>query len=62
MRTIPALEAQADLDRILDEVERGESILISRNRKIVARMNPEPEEAGSYETAPKNTPPGLNPD
>ncbi len=62
MRTIPALEAQADLDRILDEVERGESILISRNGRIVARMDPEPAEAGSLETAPESTPPGLNPD
>ncbi|MGA3070813.1 MAG: type II toxin-antitoxin system prevent-host-death family antitoxin [Terracidiphilus sp.] len=40
MRTIPASKAQADLDRILDEVERGESILISRNGRIVARIDP----------------------
>jgi antitoxin (DNA-binding transcriptional repressor) of toxin-antitoxin stability system len=62
MRTIPALEAQVAFDRMLDEVERGESILISRNGKIVARMDPEPEEAGSREMAPESIPQGLKPD
>jgi antitoxin (DNA-binding transcriptional repressor) of toxin-antitoxin stability system len=62
MRTIPALEAQAAFDHILDEVELGESILISRNGRIVARMDPEPEEAGSREMASESIPQGLKPD
>lgn len=29
-----------DLDRVLDEVERGETVKIARNGKVVARISP----------------------
>jgi antitoxin (DNA-binding transcriptional repressor) of toxin-antitoxin stability system len=41
MRQIPDLEAQADFDRLLEDVERGESILITRNGRTIARIHPE---------------------
>ena len=42
MRTIPASKARNDFFRILDDVERGESISITRNGKPIARIIPEP--------------------
>jgi antitoxin (DNA-binding transcriptional repressor) of toxin-antitoxin stability system len=41
MRQIPDLEALADFDRLLEDVERGESILITRNGRTIARILPE---------------------
>jgi ribosome assembly protein YihI (activator of Der GTPase) len=40
MRRIEATEAMVDLDRLLDDVESGESIQIARDGKIVARILP----------------------
>jgi antitoxin (DNA-binding transcriptional repressor) of toxin-antitoxin stability system len=40
MRAIEALDAEADFDRILDEVENGETVLIMRNGIVVARIVP----------------------
>lgn len=42
MRTIQAAEAKTHLLRILDEVERGETIVVTRRGKKVARISPEP--------------------
>jgi len=42
MRTYQASEAKTHLLRILDDVERGESVLITRHGKTVARIEPEP--------------------
>jgi antitoxin (DNA-binding transcriptional repressor) of toxin-antitoxin stability system len=44
MRTIPASTARTYFYRILDDVELGESIQISRNGRVVARVEPLPEE------------------
>ena len=44
MRTIQASEAKTHFLRILDDVERGESIVITRHGKTVARILP-PQEA-----------------
>lgn len=41
MRTIQASEAKAKFLKILDEVERGDSILVTRHGKPVARISPE---------------------
>jgi prevent-host-death family protein len=41
MRSIQASEAKAHFLRILDEVERGESVTITRHGKPVARVVPE---------------------
>jgi prevent-host-death family protein len=43
MQTIQATEVEAHILRILDDVERGESVLITRNGKPVARISPETE-------------------
>jgi prevent-host-death family protein len=49
MRTIQASEAKTHFLRILDDVERGETVTITRHGKIVARISPEssanPEQA-----------------
>ena len=42
MRIVAASEAQSDFSRILDDVEQGESLLISRNGKVIACIDPEP--------------------
>jgi prevent-host-death family protein len=41
MREIQASEAKANLPGLLDEVERGETIVITRNGKPIARIVPE---------------------
>lgn len=41
MQTYQASEAKTHFLRILDEVERGESVLITRHGKTVARISPE---------------------
>ena len=43
METIQASEAKTKFLRILDDVERGESILVTRHGKPVARIVPEVE-------------------
>lgn len=43
MQTIQASEAKTHFLRILDDVERGESVVITRHGKPVARLSPEIE-------------------
>jgi len=43
MQTIQASEAKTHFLRILDDVERGESVTITRRGKRVARLVPEVE-------------------
>jgi prevent-host-death family protein len=43
MQTIQASEAKAKFLSILDEVERGGSVIVTRHGKPVARIVPEPE-------------------
>ena len=43
MQTIQASEAKTHFLRILDEVERGSTIIVTRRGKPVARISPEPE-------------------
>ena len=43
MQTIQASEAKTKFLSILDEVERGESVLITRHGKPIARIVPEAE-------------------
>jgi prevent-host-death family protein len=43
MRTIQASEAKTHFLRILNEVERGESVIISRRGKRVTRLIPDSE-------------------
>ena len=44
MRSIQAAEAKAHLSGLLDEVERGETIIITRHGKAIARLVPEVED------------------
>ena len=41
MREIQASEAKTHLPRILDEVERGETVIITRHGRAIARIVPE---------------------
>ena len=41
MQTIQASEAKTHFLRLLDQVERGESIVITRHGKPVARISPQ---------------------
>lgn len=43
MQTIQASEAKTNFLRILDEVERGESVVITRHGRPIARIVPEAE-------------------
>jgi prevent-host-death family protein len=43
MQTIQASDAKTRFLKILDDVERGESILITRHGKRVARLSPDRE-------------------
>jgi prevent-host-death family protein len=42
-RKVPASEAKAHLSELLDKVERGETIAITRHGRVVARLVPDPE-------------------
>jgi prevent-host-death family protein len=44
MREIQASAAKARLAELLDEVERGETIVITRHGKAVARLVPDPDQ------------------
>jgi prevent-host-death family protein len=41
MREIQASEAKTHLPKLLDAVERGETIIITRHGRAVARLSPE---------------------
>jgi prevent-host-death family protein len=41
MRAVQASEAKAHLPQLLDEVERGETIIITRHGRAIARLVPE---------------------
>ena len=43
MREIQASEAKTHLPQILDEVERGETVVITRHGRAIARLVPEAE-------------------
>jgi prevent-host-death family protein len=41
MREVPTSEAKANFSRLLDEIERGETIAITRYGRRIARLVPE---------------------
>jgi len=43
MREIAASEAKTHLPQLLDDVERGESLIITRHGRAIARLVPERE-------------------
>ena len=43
MKQVQASDAKARLSELLDEVERGETIVITRHNKPIARLVPESE-------------------
>jgi prevent-host-death family protein len=51
IKTIQASEAKTHFLRILDEVERGQTVTITRHGKTVARIVPESEEDAYAEQA-----------
>jgi prevent-host-death family protein len=44
MREIQASEAKTHLPQLLDEVERGETLVITRHGRPIARIVPEPQQ------------------
>jgi prevent-host-death family protein len=44
MREIQASEAKTHLPRLLDDVERGETVVITRHGRPIARLVPERDE------------------
>jgi antitoxin (DNA-binding transcriptional repressor) of toxin-antitoxin stability system len=48
MRHIQASEAEAKFDELLDQVENGETVAITRNGKVIAVFGP--GEAPNFET------------
>ncbi len=44
MRKIQASDAKAHLPSLLDEVERGETVVITRHGEPIARIVPEPDD------------------
>ena len=49
MREIQASDAKARLAQLLDEVERGETVVITRHGKAIARLVPESPPATAQE-------------
>ena len=45
MRVVQASEAKARFSSLLDDVENGETVVITRNGKCVARLTPDEGEA-----------------
>ena len=52
MREVQISEAQDSFDRLLDEVERGETIAITSNGRIIARLMPVENESAAGENTP----------
>ena len=50
MKTISVSEAETHFEQILDEVERGETYLITRDGRIFARMSAGPPSGWAAET------------
>lgn len=48
METVSVRELQRNLKDILERVERGESIEVTKHRRLIGRLSP----AGSSQTAP----------
>lgn len=46
IQTIQASEAKTHFLRILDRVERGETVVISRHGRAIARISPEVKKSG----------------
>ena len=44
MREIQASEAKTHLPKLLDDVERGETLIITRHGRAIARIVPEPRQ------------------
>lgn len=44
MREVQASDAKARLPSLLDEVERGETLVITRHGRPIARIVPEPDD------------------
>lgn len=47
MREVQSSEAKAHLPQLLSEVERGETIVITRHGRAIARLVPEAEQRAS---------------
>ena len=47
MRSIQASEAKAKFLALLDDVERGESLVITRRGKVIARIIPDEDSASA---------------
>jgi prevent-host-death family protein len=51
MKELTAVEAKVKFGAVLDAVERGEEIVVTRNGKVVARIDPANEPGMSQEEA-----------
>ncbi|MGA2046383.1 MAG: type II toxin-antitoxin system prevent-host-death family antitoxin [Terracidiphilus sp.] len=59
MRKIQASNARTHFYSILDSAEGGESVLVTRNGKVVARIEPIPSDEAPGDAAPECTPDEL---
>lgn len=51
MREVQSTEAKAHLAQLLSDVERGETIVITRHGRRIARLTPEPDETAEQRRA-----------
>jgi antitoxin (DNA-binding transcriptional repressor) of toxin-antitoxin stability system len=56
MREIEVAYIIADFDAVLDQVERGETIAIFRDGRLIAYFKPEPKQGAVSPDAPDLTP------
>jgi prevent-host-death family protein len=54
MREVQASEAKTHFPKLLDAVERGETIIITRHGRAVARLTPEPGDSAKVARALEN--------
>lgn len=61
MREIPELVAQAEFDHLLDDVEKGESVLITRDGRTIACIVPASQNSEASSTTDTSTPQDSKP-
>jgi antitoxin (DNA-binding transcriptional repressor) of toxin-antitoxin stability system len=55
MRHIQASEAEARFDELLDQVEKGETVAITRNGKVIAIFAPDQNPSFELPPSPKGS-------
>ena len=57
MKTVSVRELQQDIKSVLDRVERGEVVQVTRHRRLIARLTPAgaPQRGGQWPDLEKRT-------